>query len=214
LACVEALEKVEQMARSGLGSGKNCDTFLTEIGVALHSLLLEHLRKFTISAAGGIMLTKDLAMYQDAVSSFGISALSDRFEMLRQLGNLFIVQAAVLKSYMRESHLSKIEERLLRPYLLRRADYSTHVRDLNDFGNGNATSTNGNSAIAAPNSSNDVALNGVAQGAIFGGAAGISEVEKGARLRNVLTELEKWSKEEDQQVNTRNIESMNESTES
>jgi hypothetical protein len=58
LACVEALEKIEQMTRSGLGSGKNADTFLTEIGVALHGLLLEHLKKFTISAAGGIMLTK------------------------------------------------------------------------------------------------------------------------------------------------------------
>lgn len=58
LACVEALEKIELMTRSGLGSGKNADTFLTEIGIALHGLLLEHLKKFTISAAGGIMLTK------------------------------------------------------------------------------------------------------------------------------------------------------------
>lgn len=97
IACSEALEKVEQVARSSLsvgrasgtvsstsgmsrsltlsrpGSGgtmdedgdegrasssRNTETFLTEIGVAFHGLLLEHLRKFTVSPAGGLMLTK------------------------------------------------------------------------------------------------------------------------------------------------------------
>ncbi|CBQ67730.1 related to exocyst complex 100 kDa component [Sporisorium reilianum SRZ2] len=118
----------EQHRRSHLS--RNAETFLTEIGVAFHGLLLDHLRKYTVSAAGGIMLTKDLAMYQDAIGTFNIPVLSDRFDMLRQLGNLFIVQASVLKSYMREGHLAKIDERLLRPYLLRRADYAKEVRDL------------------------------------------------------------------------------------
>jgi len=111
---------------------RNAETLLTEIGVAFHGLLLDHLRKYTVSAAGGIMLTKDLALYQEAIGTFGIGVVSDRFEMLRQLGNLFIVQASVLKSYMREGHLAKIDERLLRPYLLRRADYAREVRDLDD----------------------------------------------------------------------------------
>ena len=31
---------------------------------------------------------RDLAVYQDAISEFGIPSLVDRFEMLRQLGNL------------------------------------------------------------------------------------------------------------------------------
>lgn len=120
----------DQHGRSHLS--RNAESFLTEIGVAFHGLLLEHLRKYTVSATGGIMLTKDLAVYQDAIGTFGIPVLSDRFEMLRQLGNLFIVQASVLKSYMREGHLAKIDERLLRPYLLRRADYAKEVRDLDD----------------------------------------------------------------------------------
>ena len=120
----------DQHRRNNLS--RNAEMFLTEIGVAFHGLLLDHLRKYTVSAAGGIMLTKDLAMYQDAIGTFGIPVLSDRFEMLRQLGNLFIVQASVLKSYMREGHLAKIDERLLRPYLLRRADYAKEVRDLDD----------------------------------------------------------------------------------
>ncbi|PWN95393.1 exocyst complex component Sec10, partial [Tilletiopsis washingtonensis] len=125
VSCCEALEKVQSVARAtnGLGGGKNAEAFLTEVGVTFHGLLLEHLKKHTVSAAGGIMLGQDLSAYQNVISTFGIPALSDRFDMLRQLGNLFIVQPAVLKSYMREAHLARIDERLLRPYLLRRSDY-------------------------------------------------------------------------------------------
>jgi len=50
--------------------------------------------------------------------------------MLRQLGNSFIVQPNVLKSYMTESHLGRIDPRLLRPYLAQRSDYSTFSRSL------------------------------------------------------------------------------------
>lgn len=50
--------------------------------------------------------------------------------MLRQLGNSFIVQPNVLKSYMTESHLGRIDARLLRPYLAQRSDYSTFSKSL------------------------------------------------------------------------------------
>jgi hypothetical protein len=107
-------------------------------------LLLEHYKKFPVNPTGGLMLTKyvsceapwiqlisrDLASYQDTISSFSISILNDRFEMLRQLGNSFIVQPNVLKSYMTESHLGRIDARLLRPYLAQRSDYSTFSRSL------------------------------------------------------------------------------------
>lgn len=50
--------------------------------------------------------------------------------MLRQLGNTFIVQPNVLKSYLTESHLGRIDTRLLRPYLAQRSDWSTFSRTL------------------------------------------------------------------------------------
>jgi hypothetical protein len=58
VSCCEALEKVQSVARAtnGLGGGKNAEAFLTEVGVTFHGLLLEHLKKHTVSAAGGIML--------------------------------------------------------------------------------------------------------------------------------------------------------------
>ena len=131
LAIVDALHTIESAARECL-SEKNRTLLFTELGVGLHSLLLEHLKKFVVSPMGGLMLTKDLAMYQDATTRLGVQAVTDRFDMLRQLGNLFIVQPAVLRSYMHEGHLAKIDEQLLRPYLLRRQDYAKEVRELQD----------------------------------------------------------------------------------
>lgn len=74
------------------------------------------------------MLTKDLALYQDTIASLQLSALNDRFEMLRQLGNVFIVQPDILKSYLAESYLARIENRLLRPFVMMRTDYGDHTR--------------------------------------------------------------------------------------
>ncbi|WFD33662.1 Exocyst complex component 5 [Malassezia cuniculi] len=145
LAIVEALGTIESTAREAL-SEKNRTLLFTELGVGLHALLLEHLKKFVVSPMGGLMLTKDLAMYQDAATRLGVQVVTDRFEMLRQLGNLFIVQPAVIRSYMREGHLAKIGEDLLRPYLLRRQDYAKDVRGLQD----EDTSTDANAPNSTP----------------------------------------------------------------
>ncbi|OCF42358.1 exocyst complex component protein [Kwoniella heveanensis CBS 569] len=127
--CCEFLATVRDATNEGL-SGKNAEGFLTEVGVAFHSLLLDHYKKFPVNPTGGLMLTKDLASYQETMSSYGIQAVNDRFDMLRQLGNSFIVQPNVLKSYMTESHLGRIDARLLRPYLAQRSDYSQFSRSL------------------------------------------------------------------------------------
>lgn len=89
----------------------------------VNRLLLDHLKKFQVSATGGLVLTKDLAMYQDTIATFSIPTLNDRYEMLRQLGNVFIVQPDILKAYLNESYLARIENSLLRPYVMQRADY-------------------------------------------------------------------------------------------
>lgn len=67
-------------------------------------------------------------MYQDTISLFNLSTLFDRYEMLRQLGNIFIVQPEILKTYLQESYLGRIENRLLRPFVMQRTDYSEFGR--------------------------------------------------------------------------------------
>ncbi|KAH9999826.1 exocyst complex component Sec10 [Russula vinacea] len=125
IGCCDILEKVGIVAKQNL-SGKNLEVFLTEVGVAFHSQLLEHLRKFPVSATGGLMLAKDLKSYQDTIATFSIHALHERFEFIRQLGNIFLVQPEILKSYITENYLGRIEPALLRPYLAQRSDWG-HV---------------------------------------------------------------------------------------
>ncbi|KAA1466748.1 exocyst complex component Sec10 [Dentipellis sp. KUC8613] len=121
-ACCETLERVREAAMQNL-SGKNLEVFLTEVGVSFHGLLLDHLRKFPVSATGGLMLAKDLKTYQDTIDTFNIPALHERFEFIRQLGNIFLVRPEILKSYITENYLGRIDSTLLRPYLAQRSDW-------------------------------------------------------------------------------------------
>ncbi|KAI0346802.1 exocyst complex component Sec10 [Trametopsis cervina] len=131
VACCETLEKVRDVAKENL-SGKNLEVFLTEVGVAFHGLLLEHLKKFPVSATGGLMLAKDLKSYQDTISTFSIPSLHERFEFLRQLGNVFLVRPDILKSYITEGYLGRIDSSLLKPYLAQRSDWGQAEKGFND----------------------------------------------------------------------------------
>ncbi|KAI0268316.1 exocyst complex component Sec10 [Gloeopeniophorella convolvens] len=131
VGCCETLEKVGVAAKQNL-SGKNLETFLTEVGLAFHSQLLEHLRKFPVSATGGLMLAKDIKSYQDAIATFSIPALNERFEFIRQLGNIFLVSPEVLKSYITDNYLGRIEPALLRPYLAQRSDWGYVEKGFSD----------------------------------------------------------------------------------
>ncbi|KAG9097375.1 Exocyst complex component 5 [Ceratobasidium sp. 370] len=126
-ACCEMLDKFRDAAKENI-SGKNLEYLLNEIGTSFHSQLLEHLRKFSVSATGGLMLAKDLKSYQDTISTYAIPALDERYEFLRQLGNIFLVPAQTLKSYVTESYLGRIDAQLLRPYLAQRSDWNEFER--------------------------------------------------------------------------------------
>ncbi|KAH9939976.1 exocyst complex component Sec10 [Amylocystis lapponica] len=131
VACCETLERVRDAAKANL-SGKNLEVFLTEIGIAFHSLLLDHLRRFPVSATGGLMLAKDLKSYQDTIGTFSIPSLHERFEFIRQLGNVFLVRPDILKSYITEGYLGRIDATLLRPYLAQRSDWGQAEKGFND----------------------------------------------------------------------------------
>ncbi|KIL70208.1 hypothetical protein M378DRAFT_117200 [Amanita muscaria Koide BX008] len=133
VACCETLEKVRDVTQENL-SGKNLEAFLTEIGVAFHSLLLEHLRKFPVNPTGGLMLAKDIKSYQDVINSFGIVALRERFEFIRQLGNVFLVRPETIKSYISENQLGRIDINLLKPYLALRSDWGQFEKAFNEGG--------------------------------------------------------------------------------
>jgi hypothetical protein len=77
-------------------------------------------------------LYRDVKSYQDTVGTFSIPALSERFEFLRQLGQIFLLTPEVLKSYITEDYLGRIDSALLKPYLAQRSDWGQSEKTFND----------------------------------------------------------------------------------
>lgn len=130
---------------------------------------------------------RDLAAYQESVSNFATPALNDRFDMLRQLGNSFIVQPNVLKSYLTESHLGRIDARLLKPYLAQRSDYSQFYRSLQLDDAPLEVETQGTGLGASGG--------GLFKGSRLSSMSGVAGVGMG-KLKEMLREFEALSPEE------------------
>lgn len=75
---------------------------------------------------------RDIKSYQDTVSTFGIPALQERFEFIRQLGQIFLIQPEILKSFITENYLGRIDSSLLKPYIALRSDWGQFEKGFND----------------------------------------------------------------------------------
>lgn len=53
---------------------------------------------------------------------------------MRQLGNVFLVRPEILKSYITENYLGRIDPALLKPYLSLRSDWGQFEKGFNDAG--------------------------------------------------------------------------------
>ncbi|CAO3578914.1 unnamed protein product [Absidia cylindrospora] len=147
--CVEFLTKIYRSAIKTL-QGKNLESYLLNVGSEFHSLLVEHFKKYYVTPTGGLLVTKDIAKYQEVIQMFKIPTLNDRFEMLRQLGNIFVVKPEILRSILSEGYLARLEPNVLYPYLEKRADFKTARLDrilgiAMDENNGGNTNTGGSS---------------------------------------------------------------------
>ncbi|KAJ8330382.1 hypothetical protein BDV3_003129 [Batrachochytrium dendrobatidis] len=120
---VDFIQRVRDEAHVSL-DGENLESYLTEVGTLLHCLLLDHFKKFPVSYAGGLVLTKDVSKYHEVIMTFKITLLDERFDMIKELGNMFIVKPENLKSVINEGYLGRIEMQLLHPYLSLRADWA------------------------------------------------------------------------------------------
>ncbi|BFZ62159.1 Exocyst complex component 5 [Saitoella coloradoensis] len=124
LAVVDFLFKVHKQATKAF-DGENLHQFLLQTGLSFQAALLDHFKKFQVTATGGISLTKDLTLYEEAVGAWRVQELRDGNEFLHELGNIFIVRPEILRSLLREGTLARIKPHLLLPYLQCRADFKT-----------------------------------------------------------------------------------------
>ena len=118
------LSRLQETAAESL-DGANRDNFLDEVGAGFRSLLLDHLKKFQVNQAGAIMLSKDITVYRDAVEAWKVGSLRDGFELLYEIGNLFVVGPQALRERMRDGVLAKVKPGYLRGYLVKREDYQS-----------------------------------------------------------------------------------------
>ena len=81
-------------------------------------------------------MSRDIKSYQDAISTFGIPALQERFEFIRQLGQIFLIQPEILKSFITENYLGRIDASLLKPYIALRSDWGQFEKGFNDAESG------------------------------------------------------------------------------
>ncbi|KAJ2779751.1 Exocyst complex component 5 [Coemansia javaensis] len=119
--CTEFLHRIEQACRRALGP-ENQERVLGDIGNALHRMLMEHLRRYVVSVAGGLVLAKDVSRYREAVSAFGIPALNAKFAVLQDISNIFLVQPSALKSLLDEGPLSRLDRSTLQAFVQMRED--------------------------------------------------------------------------------------------
>ncbi|KAF9582414.1 Exocyst complex component 5 [Lunasporangiospora selenospora] len=160
--CCVFLKKMYETVRNCF-DGKNIEMFLMEIGISFYGMLLEHFKKFSISPVGSVLLSQDIAKYQEAVKVWNISSLNERFEMLRELGKVFMVKPENLPSTLNEGYLAQVDIKTLQPYLQMRVDFKTSKIDklmekLNltwgGGSNSNNASQNNNESASGSNTSN------------------------------------------------------------
>ena len=104
----------------------NLQAFLTEIALGVRSLLLEHFKKYQVSAAGGILVTKDISKYIELLRSWDLDpSFEPSLEVLTEIGNLFVIGPDALRERLRGKGGAAgglWEKEDLRPYVMRRDD--------------------------------------------------------------------------------------------
>ncbi|TLD25841.1 exocyst complex component Sec10 [Venturia nashicola] len=117
--------KVANLANTTL-DGSNLSSFLSELALGLRALLLEHLKKFPVSLLGGIILSKDVAKYEELVQGWKCDGTvwerQEGMKVVKDVANLFIISPEALRERLRGSGKGSDEVAELRKYVERRED--------------------------------------------------------------------------------------------
>ncbi|KAK6460496.1 exocyst complex component SEC10 [Scheffersomyces coipomensis] len=110
-------------------NGKNLESFLNKVGTNFLTQLLEHYKKFIVNSTGGIVLTKDVIRYQSTIDKWGLPDLSENFQLLKEIGNLFTVRGDLINSLVTEGQLATLKPYTIRQYVSKRADFNPRYLD-------------------------------------------------------------------------------------
>lgn len=107
-------------------NGGNLEKILLELGYFTFNQLFEHFKMFQINSTGGIVVTKDIISYQTSIEEWKIPELTVKFQLLREIANLFTVQPELLNSLTKEGQLATVKPYIIRQFIMKRSDYSSN----------------------------------------------------------------------------------------
>lgn len=118
------LARLHTLVHSALTPSPNLTSFLTEIAIGLRTFLFEHFKKFQVNAAGALIVTKDITKYIEILRGWDLDpAFQPTFEVLTEIGNIFVIGPEALKERLRGASVGGFWEKGdMRAYVLRRDD--------------------------------------------------------------------------------------------
>lgn len=97
---------------------------LDKIGMQFLNLLQDHFKKFSVNSTGGIILTRDVIRYQTTIDGWEIPELSENFQIIREISNLFTVHPNLINSLVAEGQLANLKPFTIRQYISKRTDFN------------------------------------------------------------------------------------------
>lgn len=105
-------------------NGANLNNILMDVGNSVLNQLLEHYKKFPVNSTGGIVLTRDVIRYQSVIDEWKIPELSENYQILKEIGNLFTVRPNLINSLVTEGRLANLKPTSIRQYISKRTDFN------------------------------------------------------------------------------------------
>jgi hypothetical protein len=124
------LTKTAALATRAL-DGHNLSVFLADLAAGLRALLLEHLRRFSVSLSGGLIVSKDVTKYTELVREWPLAGtpFAEReggMQVLIEVANLFVIGPEALRERLKGGGARSREEVAeLRKYVEKREDASS-----------------------------------------------------------------------------------------
>ncbi|KAF2468155.1 exocyst complex component Sec10 [Lindgomyces ingoldianus] len=117
---VQFLTRVASQSTAALG-GRNLSLFLAELARGLRALVLEHLRKFSVSLTGGLVVSKDMTKYVELVRGWptGEELEPGAMDVLVDVANLFVIGPEALRERLRGAG-ADVQE--LKAFIMKRED--------------------------------------------------------------------------------------------
>ena len=122
-ACTTVTQFLQRTAAQATAAldGRNLHIFLSELARGLRTLVLEHLRKFSVSLTGGLVVSKDMTKYVELVRGWptGGELEAGSMDILVEVANLFVIGPEALRERLRAAGSESAD---LKQYVLKRED--------------------------------------------------------------------------------------------